>query len=50
MQNAEYRMQNCGVRYADLLKIMSEGHTLILHFEFCILHSKQKSTAFRQFP
>ena len=36
MQNAECRMQNCGVCCADDFKIIAEGDTFILHFEFCI--------------
>ena len=38
MQNSKCRMQNEGVRFAHIIKIISEGNTTILHFAFCILH------------
>ena len=38
MQNAECIMQNDSVGFADLLKMIAEGNSTILHFAFCIMH------------
>ena len=45
MQNAECKMQNCGVPSGDDHEIMREAHTIILHSAFCILHSRLSQNA-----
>ena len=40
MQNAKFKMQNCGVPLARL-KYIDEADTIILHSSFCILHSTE---------
>ena len=40
MQNAECKMQNGGIGFADEYEMVSEGNTIILHFAFLL--AKQK--------
>ena len=39
MQNEKCKKE--GVRFADGLKIISEGNIAILHSSFCILHLRE---------
>ena len=38
MQNAKFKMHNCGIIFGDALELSAIADTLILHSAFFILH------------